>query len=54
MHGADSVILSDIVRPDDQLLEKGGYFLCRSDQPLLSQLGRPSSCSWPYFRPALL
>ena len=38
MHGADSVILSDIVRPDDQLLEKGGYFLSGSGQPLLSQL----------------
>ena len=31
MHGADSVILSDIVRPDDQLLEKGGYYLSFSE-----------------------
>ena len=23
MHGADSVVLSDIVRPDDELLQKG-------------------------------
>ena len=54
MHGADSVILSDIVRPDDQLLEKGGYFLSGSGQPLLSQLRRPNSCSQPYSRSALL
>ena len=54
MHGADSVILSDIVRPDDQLLEKGGYFLSGSGQPLLSHLGRPNSCSRPYSRSALL
>ena len=54
MHGADSVILSDIVRPDDQLLEKGGYYLSGSGQPLLSQLRRPDNRSWPYSRSALL
>ena len=53
MHGADSVILSDIVRPDDQLLEKGGYYLSGSGQPLLSQLRRPNNCSRPYSRSAL-